>query len=425
MKFGAFRGAASITIATALGQVITLAVLPILSRLYSPSQFGALSFVLSIASILAPIATLRFDYAVVLPRSQRVVRSLVSAVFASSIFTGLATALVLIGVVQAGLSDLNLTFVDCILAGLLVALTALQYLLVQLTLRDKQFGFVAGRNIVHSLSISATQLGLAPLKSQVANGLILGSAAGTALGVLTLLPRSRRYLKPTSFREVTASIRRYWRFPAVFVPSSFMVFLTQQGPLLIIIVWFGASSGGQMGMAERVISAPLAMLGLSIGSVFRAHMAERIRARNGDYSNLYVRVSLLLLAIGFIVGGTFFILGPWLLPIALGKEWVDAGEFTKAMAITAGVRMVVNPTRSFVDLFERARLSMVLEFLRAALLGVGVLTSAIVGADALQAVWTMLLALTIADVATWICGLQVCRSEDRKLAVAPPPADAS
>ena len=52
---------------TALGQLITVLVSPILTRLYSAEDFGIFAIYISVAGILSVIITLRFEDAIVLP----------------------------------------------------------------------------------------------------------------------------------------------------------------------------------------------------------------------------------------------------------------------------------------------------------------------------------------------------------------------
>ncbi len=53
-----------------LAQIINLSFAPVLSRLYDPQLFGLLSVYVSVTSIIGIVATLRYDLALVLPKSE-------------------------------------------------------------------------------------------------------------------------------------------------------------------------------------------------------------------------------------------------------------------------------------------------------------------------------------------------------------------
>ena len=50
-----------------LAQVIPAITAPILTRLYRPTDFGVFAFVLAVFGVLAPVACMRYDLAIMLP----------------------------------------------------------------------------------------------------------------------------------------------------------------------------------------------------------------------------------------------------------------------------------------------------------------------------------------------------------------------
>lgn len=59
-----FKNISILMTGTIIAQVIPILLSPILTRLYSPSEFGMLAVFLSITSILAVFANLRLDVAI-------------------------------------------------------------------------------------------------------------------------------------------------------------------------------------------------------------------------------------------------------------------------------------------------------------------------------------------------------------------------
>jgi len=55
---------------TTLAQFIPVLISPILTRLYSPKDFGLYFLFISIVSMIAPIAGLKYEMAIVLPKKQ-------------------------------------------------------------------------------------------------------------------------------------------------------------------------------------------------------------------------------------------------------------------------------------------------------------------------------------------------------------------
>ena len=63
------KGVSALTTGTALAQLILLLVSPILTRIYSPSDFGDLAIFLSILSVISVFVCGRYELAIVLPKN--------------------------------------------------------------------------------------------------------------------------------------------------------------------------------------------------------------------------------------------------------------------------------------------------------------------------------------------------------------------
>ncbi|HID15238.1 MAG TPA: hypothetical protein EYP16_00320, partial [Candidatus Atribacteria bacterium] len=62
---------------TLIAQIIMFAFIPILTRLYTPAEFGTYSLFFSLASMLGMVSSWKYDQAIMLPKSERYAQSLV------------------------------------------------------------------------------------------------------------------------------------------------------------------------------------------------------------------------------------------------------------------------------------------------------------------------------------------------------------
>ncbi|NKX41420.1 oligosaccharide flippase family protein [Rhodobacteraceae bacterium R_SAG2] len=65
------RGMGRLTLGSGIGRVIGLASIPVLTRLYTPEDFGSLSVFTAFLQVLVPLATLGYFVVLPLPRSDR------------------------------------------------------------------------------------------------------------------------------------------------------------------------------------------------------------------------------------------------------------------------------------------------------------------------------------------------------------------
>src|SRR5690554_1776955 len=65
---GVFRGMLTLALGSGIGRLIGIALIPVLTRIYTPDDFGVLAVYTALVAILAPLVTLRYVLALPLPR---------------------------------------------------------------------------------------------------------------------------------------------------------------------------------------------------------------------------------------------------------------------------------------------------------------------------------------------------------------------
>lgn len=396
-------------IATVLGgvvgaQIITIGILPILSRIYSPESFGTFSLLLAISAVVAPAAGLRLEIAAMLPSTPNEVRAVVwNSLIAILISSSLATIVAsVISATGGALVPANGHF--SLYLGLTVALTGTFTLLSQLALREKDYRLVARRSLLQAGVTSVTQFAMSFL-SFVSQGLILGHLLGRLAGIGSMAKAVSTHLRWPTRGSLLPALKKYWKFPAIFTPSALMNSLGLQLPLIFVTFWYGIGDGGQVGMAERIVGVPVTMVASAIGQVIDARVSESIRAARSDLFAIYVRLSLSLGFLGLLTAVGLGLLGPFLIPIVLGEEWRFAGTAVQVLAVTSGVRIVATPLSKFLLLMEKAVASATLDILRVLLVSAAVTLVTLRSLDIVEALWLVYSSLTLTYLATWAYGL--------------------
>ena len=407
------RGFNQIVAGTMFGQVVTFFALPFLSRLYSSEQFGLLTLSLSVAAIVAPVALLGFDHAVLQPRLDRAVAPLAVSGLVSLLLVCVAFAAVIAwGPVSLSEDDRVRPFLVWALPALLLV-TGTAMMFAQLAVRSGQYARIGSRITVQSVAITVSQLGMAGTAHLGSfNGLVAGAVVGTSCGGALLATFGRRYSRRVSLQECLRSIRFYWRFPVAYAPVNTLALLAQQTPALFTIAWFGVAAGGHVGMAERVAAVPLALVGVAAASVFAGEFSRAVRAGSRDLAKRYLATSrwLVLLAAAVFVG--LAALAPTLLPLFLGTSWQTAASIAQAMAVVAATRMMASPLRAVFRLLGRARVAVGIDVARIVLLAGAATAVAVSGLELLPSLTLLFAALAIADVLAWFMGWRIAVQAD-------------
>ncbi|QNA91989.1 oligosaccharide flippase family protein [Microbacterium sp. Se63.02b] len=395
-----------------IAQALTLVILPILTRIYSTEDFGALTLVTSITMLVTTFSTLRLETALMLPTAHRDVRALVSLSLLSASIVATITALIVFFI---GLRDpaFDIHTGLPLWVFLSILLSAVYTVLNRLALRKGGYSEVGKRAVAQAIGTGGAQLALNPFPGG-SLGLIVGSLIGRLFGLVPLYRYSRGYIGRTHRKIKIKVLREYWRFPVFFAPSAALNAFGVQAPLLFVTAWYGVAFAGILGVAERVIGIPMTLIGNAVAQVFDGEMARKIRAGRGGYVRPYMKVSLWLGVVALGVGAGFYLLGDWAVPIILGQEWALAGHCVSIMSITVAFRLVASPTSRVIGLFQRAGGMFVIDVCRSLSMLGAIAWVMFTQAPFLVAVSVMYYSLALIYVVTWVYALIVVVQESRK-----------
>lgn len=405
------RGVLVISSGTLIGQIIIAATTPVISRMYSPDAFGAYSAVLAVASTIGPAAALKFDSAILLPQQDRDAKGVLILSLFTTVSVAVLSSIIMCFVGPIAFPDAwNSVPLASVWIGALVLTTGTFSCLVQAVLRSKSYGLVGWRATIQSACISLSQIGLGLLGPHPA-GLLGGTVAGRLAGFGALARGARSLFRSEGGESSRTLIKRYWRSPLILAPSSLLNALGTQMPLVILAAWFGSAAAGQLGMAQRLVFLPAALIGAALAQVFRAEIAQRLRDREGGARKMYLSSSLRISGVAFLVCVGILLLAPVIMPWILGPEWEQSGQLAQAMAVSASLGLVVSPLSQVYAVYQ-SRASLVVDSLRVIFVGGAGAIAWWLELDVLSATWVLYSGQVLNYLVTWAYGLRIA-SRDR------------
>lgn len=405
------RGVLAILGGTAGGQAVALVFAPVLSRLYSPADFGLFTVVFSLVAIVGTMAALRFELAVPLPGRDQDAHGLVALGLMSTCVTFVLASVF----VAFGGSRLALAFEQPDLMPWLwfVPLTSTMmgaYLVLnQLAIRHRRYGDIARRNFMQSTAMVATQVaaGLTNLKT---GGLIAGLAVGQATSAVSLVKGSGLLCDEAKegrqWRQLRHVANRYRQFPLVLAPSGLLNVMGFQLPVVVIAYWYGTSVAGWMGLTQRVLSLPVMLFGTAIAQVYIAELARAAREDLNRASELFFVASRRLLMAATAAALTLLFAGPFLFGFVFGTTWKISGGYAQALALSLGAQLVATPLSQTLIVFERQMAQLGWDAGRLALVMGAVTLCHRLGGSALATIWAYGGASASAYAISW--GLSLC-----------------
>lgn len=308
-----------------LAQGIAFLAQPILRRLYPPEAFGELSLYLSLSGVLSTVAPLRYELALMMPRSPtRTLDLFLGAVLVNTGFS------ILMFVLFWTLSPIIISLLRLPpsasfwlpLLGLSVWTYGLFLLFQNFFSRYHHYGKVNVIRVLRRLPESVSQAGLAKLTSF---GLILGELAGRIAMTLAGACFFVNYLRKTgplniSGKRLWLMLVAYRQFPIHSFLPTLLNTLALLAPSLVANYHFGSYENGLFDMCLQIVALPVGFISTSVSNVILAEVSERYRQKKPVRAFLR-HASLVLASVAFALALALWALGSRGFSILFGKAY--------------------------------------------------------------------------------------------------------
>ncbi len=332
-----FRNVFTLMSGAAIAQAIPFLISPVLSRLYTPEEFGAFAFYMSIVGAFAIIATLRYEMAVIMPKDDADAVNIAGLAFLVDIFLSLCLLIVII--------ILELTLLECfsishILKIWLYFLPLFVFLIGSVNIfqhwfnRNKRYKSLASAKVINSLGNNVTIL-LLGFAGAGAWGLFIGNIFGLILfnaffiiKIYVLDHNKFKFFNKTSLRPLA---KKYKDLPIANTPQSFAEMLQMNGIIYLLKIFFNSTVIGWYSFSLRILQAPMWLIVTSIAQVFYKDASEKYNT-DGNILGLVIKTIKITSIVGLPVLLVLLLAGPWLFALVFGEPWREAGVYARILA---------------------------------------------------------------------------------------------
>ena len=203
--------------ATILGQILGLIVMPFLSRLYTPADFGVYQLFFSMVAVVTVFSCFSYSSAINLPEKHEDAANIVVLCVFLIIVTSIITTvffLIFAGYIDNALNTPGFSNYFLLLPLAIIS-NSFAYILSFWLSRREQFGTIAKANILSSITGKTVSVGSGIL-SPSPFGLIFGTIINDTTIFLVFLRRTAvdfPFLKEVTFRRMGQLALRYKKFP--------------------------------------------------------------------------------------------------------------------------------------------------------------------------------------------------------------------
>jgi len=348
-------------------QVLTVATMPVLSRLYSPVSFAGWAVFMSVALIFASVATLRYELAIVLPKDHADGINVLAVSFLATVGISLI-AVCLLPLIGPGLLGDRLSTelqgwlwwlpLQILTGGFFTSLT---YWLI----RTKEFAYYTIFQTALPLITIMIQLWAAILDIKSSSGLIMGSIGGQVIVTVLLAVAVKKKLPPVLLHSVSWSKIQnlslvYRMYPFYMTPYTLMGAMRDRVVYFILGAFGSKGDAGFYNLSSRLVNMPNSFLSSAIRPVFFQKAAAKDLI-NLETSIIKIMQMLLIVTIPFWV--LFLFHAPSLFALIFGEPWREAGLYAAILSVPAIPLILGNWLDRAFDVLGRQRLAFFLEAL--------------------------------------------------------------
>jgi len=345
------RNLLKIASATFLAQCLGLAALPVLTRLYGPTEFGVFTTYTMMQGLLLAVVTARADWLIPNARSPARARALMGAgaLSAAALLVVLALALWTFAPPLRALFRIPESSLFLYLLPFGVLFGAAQLLFQSWFIYRGDLGFVGWSKLAQAGVTLTISIALG-LTSGTSNGLIIGYVAGFAGAALTLFAGSAPWpwRRMQRVHHSLLMVRAYGAQMASSSALGLVNILANMSIVFLILRFYGNDIVGWYGLVFRLATAPIGLISTALVQSFWSDAAALAKTDPEALRRFYLGAvkRLALLAIPF---AAVFLCAQLYIPLLFGAEdWSGAGVLLMAVTPYLVGMIVFSPTTHLI-----------------------------------------------------------------------------
>lgn len=361
------RNVLTLMTGTTIAQAIPIAISPILTRIYSPADYGVYALYISIITIISVIATGRYELAILLPKKEEDATNIAYLSITITLFISFVTFFIVFffnADITALLKNqqisnwLYLIPFSVLVNGIYVNLSYIYN-------RKKEYKTLAANRVIQSGGINSLNLtlGFTGLKH---SGLIISTFLGQ-LGAMLLLIKKIFKKEGATLAKINKAkqiklAKKYINFPKFDILATLAVVITQQGINIFFNTLYNATTAGHYYFTQRIMGMPVTFIAAAILDVFK-EQASKDYNQYGNAKTIYISTFKKLFILSFIPSILIYLYAADLFAFVFGEEWRVAGEYARILTPMLFLRFISSPLSFMFYIGEKQLLNLCCQFL--------------------------------------------------------------
>lgn len=342
---------------TTIAQAIPIAISPILTRLYTPEDFGIFGLFIAITGILSSIVNGRYELAIMLPQKDS---EAINIAALGLLISASVSILCLISILLFNTPLTTLLGNEAIRPWLYVVpvsifLAGCFNVLNYLNIRLKLYKDISKSSMYKSVAASALQLGIGFIKAG-ALGLLSGQIISQLISNSKLFKNilAQNLFQYVSWPEMKRLGKRYINFPKYSMWGIFLNSLSQNLLSISISTLYSLATLGQYTLIQRIFGVPTSIMATSFSQVYFQEASEE-KKKTGKATQAFSYTFKRLLLIGLPISILLFLFIKPVIAIIFGPQWRSAGIYAQILIPFFFTRFISSALSITLSLFERLK----------------------------------------------------------------------
>lgn len=353
---------------TLIAQIIMLGSMPLLTRLYDPSEFGIYALFISVITIFGNVSSLKYDQAIMLPKNDKDATALLFLSFIITFFFSLLS-LILILIFQNFILNYfaNNQFLIYLLP-LGIFITGIVQIFTAYASRNQRYKEMTKVRVYNAFNLSWVQIASKYIGKF--DGLILGRLIADFISVIYFMiyffKKNMIVLSHISKRRVQFNIDKHHHFPKYQSITVFLNAVSQNIPILLLGYLYSSEIAGYYALTMRALQAPVGLIGNSTREVFYQR-ASKLYANKESFFNLYYKTTITLLKLFIIPMFVIFLYGEEIYSFVFGANWAESGMYSEILIFWVLYAFINSPTIASFSILNLQKIQLYVEVLSVAL----------------------------------------------------------
>jgi O-antigen/teichoic acid export membrane protein len=345
-------------VGTSIVQGLGFVLQPVLSRLFTASDYAVYGVFITMLNWLEIVATGRYELATVIPKHDR---DAVNLVAGTSLLSLVVALLTLSGTMFFGTKVCSLFNVPALLPYLYLLpftlfIWSVSKMLNSWLVRKEAFKAYSVNKMAQKGSEFGSSITFGAIS--IHGGLIIGDFIGRTMLFLVSLRQSIQHgasMSMVSFREMTGVMKRLYRYPFYNTLPALLNTTATLLPVLFMSSRYPGDAAGNFIFSRMVLLVPISFLSFSISQVLLQKVAKNRIGNLSVRSEIYFLVRYLGF-IGLAILIVFLVAAPQIFTFVFGKRWLLAGTFSQVMVVSYAIQFLVSPISSALAAMEKIKL---------------------------------------------------------------------